>query len=38
MARKTLEKDFDAALRDALIFAKSQEANYLPGWCGPAKD
>ena len=38
MARKTLEKDFDAALREALVFAKSQDANYLPGWCGPAKD
>jgi hypothetical protein len=38
MTRKTLEEDFDAALRDALVFAKSQDANYLPGWCGPATD
>jgi len=38
MTRKTLEEDFDAALRDALAFAKSQDANYLPGWCGPATE
>jgi hypothetical protein len=38
MTRKSVEKDFDAALRDALAFAKSQDATYLPGWCGPSKD
>lgn len=38
MTRETLEKDFDAALRDALVFAKSHDANYLPGWCGPATE
>jgi hypothetical protein len=38
MTRKTLVEDFDAALRNALVFAKSQDANYLPGWCGPATD
>ncbi len=32
--RKSLEKDFNAALNDALNLAKSVEANYLPGWCG----
>lgn len=36
--RNTLVDDFDAALREALVFAKSQDANYLPGWCGPATD
>jgi hypothetical protein len=27
--------DFDEALRLALEFAKSGEASFLPGWCGP---
>jgi hypothetical protein len=38
MTRKSVDKDFDAALREALAFAKSQDAIYLPGWCGPSKD
>jgi hypothetical protein len=33
--RKMVEKDFDRALEQALKFAKSAEADYLPGWCGP---
>jgi hypothetical protein len=33
--RKAVEKDFETALKDALTFAKGQDANYLPGWCGP---
>jgi hypothetical protein len=34
--RKAIEKDFAAALKRALIMAKSDDANYLPGWCGVA--
>ena len=34
MKRKVVETDFDAALQQALVFAKSAEADYLPGWCG----
>ena len=34
MKRKAVEADFDAALQQALGFAKSAEADYLPGWCG----
>lgn len=34
--RKLVERDFDRALETAMKFAKSQEAIYLPGWCGPA--
>jgi hypothetical protein len=34
--RKLIEVDFDRALVTAMKFAKSQEAIYLPGWCGPA--
>jgi hypothetical protein len=31
---KAVHKDFDAALKRAVTFAKSKEAGYLPGWCG----
>jgi hypothetical protein len=34
--RKLVELDFDRAIIAAMKFAKSQEAIYLPGWCGPA--
>jgi len=33
--RKAIQADFSTALKQALRFAKSQEAGYLPGWCGP---
>jgi hypothetical protein len=33
--RKAVEKDFDAALEQALALAKDVGADYLPGWCGP---
>jgi hypothetical protein len=33
--RKTIEDDFNAALRKALVLAKGSDAHYLPGWCGP---
>lgn len=32
---KLVEKDFASALSKALGLAKSNEAQYLPGWCGP---
>jgi hypothetical protein len=32
---KDVKRDFAAALDAALALAKSQEANYLPGWCAP---
>ena len=32
---KAIKTDFDAALKSALALAKSAEADYLPGWCGP---
>ena len=35
--RGQIEKDFTGALDRALILAKSQEARYLPGWCGPSE-
>ncbi len=33
--RKNIEKSFSHALEEALLLAKSSEADYLPGWCGP---
>jgi hypothetical protein len=38
IARKTVEKHFSKALEQALEAAKSHDAIYLPGWCGPASD
>jgi hypothetical protein len=32
--RKTVDSDFRRALEQARKFAKSEDANYLPGWCG----
>ena len=34
--RAVVDRDFDHAIVVALKLAKSQEAIYLPGWCGPA--
>jgi hypothetical protein len=36
--RKLVENNFDRALETAMKLAKSQDAIYLPGWCGPAPD
>jgi hypothetical protein len=33
--RKTIENDFTHAMERALQLAKSRDAGYLPGWCGP---
>jgi hypothetical protein len=33
--RRRLEKNFNAAIEHAMELAKSGEARYLPGWCGP---
>ena len=35
MKRKFVEKDFGAALKEALKLARSADADYLPGWSGP---
>ncbi len=36
--RKLVENDFSRAMETAMKFAKSQDAIYLPGWCGPAPE
>jgi len=36
--RKAVEADFAATMERALRLARSEEAEYLPGWCGPKAD
>jgi hypothetical protein len=36
--RKIVEEDFERAAITALKLAKSPDANYLPGWCGPVPE
>ena len=38
LKRKTVKTNFDHALEEALQLAKSLDADYLPGWCGPVSD
>jgi hypothetical protein len=38
MKRKNVEADFEHAIIKALEFAKSKDASFLPGWCGPVDD
>ena len=38
MSRKNVEADFSKAIERALTLAKSQDAIYLPGWCGPVAE
>ena len=33
--RKLVEEDFGRALEKSMELAKSLDADYLPGWCGP---
>jgi hypothetical protein len=35
MKRKFVDLDFNRAVDKALQLAKSMDADYLPGWCGP---
>jgi hypothetical protein len=38
MKRKDVETNFDHAMEKALQLAKSLDADYLPGWCGPVPE
>jgi hypothetical protein len=38
MKRQTVKHHFDEALRKALVLVKTKDAEFLPGWCGPADD
>jgi hypothetical protein len=35
---KLVEGDFERALEKAMQLAKSENAGYLPGWCGPVPE
>lgn len=35
--RRRLDSDFEGALADALELARSSDADYMPGWCGPTE-
>jgi hypothetical protein len=37
MKRKSVERDFKLAIKKAKKLAKSKNADYLPGWCGPVE-
>jgi hypothetical protein len=36
--RKLVEDDFSQALEKALQLSKSEETDFLPGWCGPVPE
>jgi len=36
--RKAVDDNFSKSMEKALALAKSGDAVYLPGWCGPASD
>lgn len=38
ISRKDVDKDFGAALEEALKLAKKADADHLPGWCGPVEE
>jgi hypothetical protein len=38
ISRESVEADFAKAMEKSLALAKSKNAVYLPGWCGPTSD
>ena len=38
LKRRPVERDFAAAVEKALELARSKDADYLPGWCGPSSE
>ena len=38
MSAKSVNADFSKAMEKALVLAKSKDAVYLPGWCGPSPE
>ena len=38
ISRKVVEDNFAKAMEKSLALARSHDAVYLPGWCGPAED
>jgi len=38
LGKATVDAHFDHTIKEALRLARSREADYLPGWCGPVDD
>lgn len=38
MKRKEVEGNFSRAVEEGLSLARSKDAEYLPGWCGPSTE
>jgi hypothetical protein len=38
ISRANVDANFEKAMEKSLALAKSKDAIYLPGWCGPASD
>jgi hypothetical protein len=38
LKRREVERDFGNAVEKALELARSKDADYLPGWCGPSPE
>jgi hypothetical protein len=38
ISRESVEANFAKAMEKSLALARSKQAVYLPGWCGPASD
>jgi len=38
ISTRTVDENFAKAMEKSLVLARSQDATYLPGWCGPAPD
>jgi hypothetical protein len=38
ISTKVVKENFEKAMEKSLALAKSPDAVYLPGWCGPASD
>jgi hypothetical protein len=38
LSRNSVQENFGKAIEKALALAKSKDAVYLPGWCGPESD
>ena len=38
MSSKSVNENFSKAIEKSLALAKSKDAIYLPGWCGPSSD
>jgi hypothetical protein len=38
ISRASVDANFEKAMEKSLALAKSKDAIYLPGWCGPASD